>query len=1022
MKPVKLSMTAFGSYAETHIIDFEPLNDRSFFLIHGPTGAGKTTILDAMCFALYGETSGNERKCEQMRSHHADPSVPTEVTFEFALGEKYYRISRSIKLYKVDENSKEILCKPDKATLWQMLSITSEQGEFKVLAAKWKMVTELIENILGFNSDQFRQVILLPQDQFLKLLKASSQDREEIFKTLFQTEQYERIEKALKDEAKKLADLLKELKSRIEFILTTAQVSTAKELSQKRKGILQNLSAARNKLSSLRVLEKQAAEKLAEGIDTQNKINERKQAEVNLRVIKFRNTEISEKRKKLKRAQRTIELLDLENTTMRRKIEADELQSKSEYAFNQLTRTQAQQQLAEEKLEFELKRDEERSKARNECDQLEIIAGYAQKLEIAQKDFNKIQQQATLAQEKRNKAYQIQENLRKELNRVELELTKIETSTKNLFMTKRAKEEAQAGQDKWLNLLEIARKLKAVQQKEEEALGRSKEIALRLIKARERRDHIEEIWHAGQASILAKQLVENTPCPVCGSTEHPHPAISELIPPSEGELNKAKSDVTDFERQNQTIQSECSQLHEEIVRLNAERKPLLDDLKEKANWTKSQIEAEVKLAQIEYQRAESEDKRLDSMKQKLDPAKKQLAEAEIEYLRLEGEWQETSKKHTSSKAILSEREHVVPPELRNKENLHLEVKNASEKVLQLEKALEDAQKNDQKAQQQLVAANATYKEIFEQASNAKQLAEGINKDFQSRIENVGFVNVEDYRSAKLPRLGINSLDSEIREYEGQLSAARERLVRATEQAKSLLEPDISKLLENENSARVDVESTLKKVHQLESEEDIYKGHIRQLTQIQKEFDRNDNLYRVIGKIAEVANGRNAYNLTFQRFVLSALLDDVLNDATQRMNIMSRGRYILQRAQSPLDKRRGSGLDLIVSDTWTGESKRPVETLSGGEGFYASLALALGLAEVVQRYAGGIRLDTIFIDEGFGSLDSDTLDLAIRTLEGLRENGRLVGIISHVESLRERIPTRLEVTPSIKGSTIRFMIG
>ena len=144
----------------------------------------------------------------------------------------------------------------------------------------------------------------------------------------------------------------------------------------------------------------------------------------------------------------------------------------------------------------------------------------------------------------------------------------------------------------------------------------------------------------------------------------------------------------------------------------------------------------------------------------------------------------------------------------------------------------------------------------------------------------------------------------------------------------------------------------------------------------KEFDRTEKQYTVIGRIADVANGRNTQNLTFQRFVLSALLDSVLNDATHRLRIMSRGRYILQRAQSPIDKRRSSGLDLVISDTWTGESIRPVETLSGGEGFYTSLALALGLTEVVQHYAGGMRLDTIFVDEGFGSLDADTLDLAI----------------------------------------------
>jgi exonuclease SbcC len=399
-----------------------------------------------------------------------------------------------------------------------------------------------------------------------------------------------------------------------------------------------------------------------------------------------------------------------------------------------------------------------------------------------------------------------------------------------------------------------------------------------------------------------------------------------------------------------------------------------------------------------------------------------LADAETSFLSLETEWQDASKQLTSAQAIFSERERSVPSKLRDKEKLLLASKLAEAKIIQLDQTLKQVQINDENSKQKLVAADVTCKQIFEQASIARQHSEEIRQKFQARIEAAGFLNLEDYRSAKLQPLSISILDKEIREYEGLLSAAREWVDRATRMAESLVKPDINKLQEEDHAARFNVEQTLGTVHQLEAEEKNCKDYIKQTTQVQKEFDRIEKLYGVIGKIADVANGKNAYNLTFQRFVLSALLDDVLNDATQRLNIMSRGRYILQRAKSPLDKRRASGLDLVISDTWTGDSTRPVETLSGGEGFYTSLALALGLAEVVQRYAGGIRLDTIFVDEGFGSLDSDTLDLAIRTLEDLRENGRLVGIISHVESLRERIPTRLEVAATTTGSTVKFIVG
>lgn len=269
----------------------------------------------------------------------------------------------------------------------------------------------------------------------------------------------------------------------------------------------------------------------------------------------------------------------------------------------------------------------------------------------------------------------------------------------------------------------------------------------------------------------------------------------------------------------------------------------------------------------------------------------------------------------------------------------------------------------------------------------------------------GFTSVNDYERSKLSPQAIGNLDGEIRAYDGSLQAAKDRVERALLATHSLVKPDLEQLLAVHRQAKDDVESAVRHESELQTRLTGCDGHSARLTKIEESLSQKEGECSVVGRIAEVANGDNAYKMTFHRFVLSALLEDILGDATQRLQIMSRGRYLLQRAESPLKGRRVGGLDLVVKDTWT-DNSRPVETLSGGESFYASLALALGLREIIQAYAGGIRLDTIFIDEGFGSLDTDTLDLAIRTLEGLKEGGRLVGIISHVESLRERIPVRL----------------
>jgi len=235
MKPIKLMMTAFGPYAGTQEIDFRELGGRSFFLIHGATGAGKTTILDAMCFALYGQTSGNDRKGEQMRSQHTKSDIPTVVVFDFALGDNVYRVMRSLKRERVKDADVEASFKSDKAILWDRTNVVGEQEVGVELASKWTKVTEEIETLFGFESAQFRQVIILPQDKFQQLLKAKSDEREDLFKVLFQTKQFEDVEEALKQEAADLDKELQRLSADRAHVMQLAQVSTPDELNETKK-------------------------------------------------------------------------------------------------------------------------------------------------------------------------------------------------------------------------------------------------------------------------------------------------------------------------------------------------------------------------------------------------------------------------------------------------------------------------------------------------------------------------------------------------------------------------------------------------------------------------------------------------------------------------------------------------------------------------------------------------------------------------------------------------------------------
>jgi exonuclease SbcC len=278
----------------------------------------------------------------------------------------------------------------------------------------------------------------------------------------------------------------------------------------------------------------------------------------------------------------------------------------------------------------------------------------------------------------------------------------------------------------------------------------------------------------------------------------------------------------------------------------------------------------------------------------------------------------------------------------------------------------------------------------------------------------GFDTEAAYQAALLSDDAIVALDDALRAFDVELARAAEWLARTAQAAQALQAPDLPALLAQRDAAAATLEAAIRERSEVVAARDLLLHCQSQLESLASEGRDVETRYAVLGRLSEVANGNNPRRMTFQRYVLATLLDEVLEAASLRLLRMSRGRYALQRVREQGDQRMAGGLDLEVFDHDTG-SARPANTLSGGEGFLASLSLALGLADVVQSRAGGIQLDTLFVDEGFGTLDPESLDFAIRTLLDLQQAGRLVGIISHVSELRERIDVRLEVRPGAGGS-------
>ena len=372
------------------------------------------------------------------------------------------------------------------------------------------------------------------------------------------------------------------------------------------------------------------------------------------------------------------------------------------------------------------------------------------------------------------------------------------------------------------------------------------------------------------------------------------------------------------------------------------------------------------------------------------------------------------------KAVLEEKEKDVPEELRDVQVLSEAVTRAEELLAGLVSSLETARSRLTEAKSAAASKKEALKGAAAAEKKARKQADKAQKFFEERMSGAGFAGEDEYRAAFLHEDAVEEMEEDIRGFQEKLTGTRDLLQRARSAAKGLTEPELDKLEKKLAGVKESLEEATTARGSVSTRKGQVDGWIDDLTEIAEKKKACDAEYGVMGRVSEVANGYNSLRMSLSRFVLAARLEQVLDQASHRLRLMSRGRFDLQRSLQKADQRRAGGLDIVVYDSYTGTT-RPVNTLSGGESFLASLSLALGLADVVQSHAGGIRLDTIFVDEGFGSLDPESLDLAFSTLVDLQGDGRLVGIISHVPELKQRIDARLEISPGKSGSRAAFVL-
>ncbi|QEK11430.1 SMC family ATPase [Crassaminicella thermophila] len=1014
MRPLKLFISAFGPYVKEEI-DFTELKDKSIFLIHGPTGSGKTTILDAMCFALYGDTSGNERNSKNMRSHHAQIDQITEVTFDFEIKGYRYRVNRKPEQIRLKKSGKGTTIQNPEATLWKL------NEEEVLLQTGWKNVTDTVENLIGFKSSQFRQVIMLPQGEFRKLLLADSVERQDILEKLFSTEIYRRIEEILKKSAKEIKETIKDLEKQKQWLLKKAECETIKDLEEE-------IKISQEKLINMQEILKEKAEKVKyvqeafiKGKEGNEKLKEKELAQKELEILKDKILYIQQKREMLNKAVQAATLEETEKSTRLRSKDQKKCKKDLEEADKKLNEAIENYKESEIKLEEENEKEEDREKLKK---QLLLIESYYDKVNALENSKKKLEQ------------------LKIELHKEELEKEKVIRKLKKLeallekqsIITEEAKEYSlklagfkveYEGLQKTYNKRKELDKLnniyEEIKKKYDYSLEEYKKAEKLYSKIKKEFFALQEVYQRGQAAILASNLDENMPCPVCGSLDHPSLAKKEDWMPTEEEIKEKQLSVEKLEKQKDKMKDVVNKKELEKEKVENRIKTIQEELGENAYIKIQILKDKLQDKQKIFEEALEKSKKLEFYQVQLEKLKEEEKENKEILERIEEALKNKIEAYQKHEGALKEQEEAIPENIRNIELLKIAQKQAKEQLDKLIKSFEKAKDDFDKATKELTVAK-TSKE------NAKKaLEEAYTKYIQERnafikkLSEAGFLSYTDYEKAKKDENLRKQLEQEIKEFEGNLHAAKDRLNRAKKASEGIVMVDIVKLEKTLKNVEKEKVEALKIENTLLEKIKYNKSLLKDLVKLDNLIDEKEKEYSVVGKLSEVSNGVNPYGLTFQRFVLSTLLDDITIAATERLKLMSKGRYHLRRTMDRARKNAAGGLELEVFDTYTG-MQRPVSTLSGGETFLASLSLALGLSDVVQAYSGGISLDTIFVDEGFGTLDPEALDFAMKTLIDLQKGGRLVGIISHVPELKERIDARLEVIQVEKGSVAKFKIS
>ncbi|WP_288308417.1 SMC family ATPase [uncultured Enterococcus sp.] len=1036
MQPKSLQMKNFGPFIDEKL-DFSQLQAGGLFLISGKTGAGKTTIFDGMTFALFGETSGNLRSGKEMRSMFASPTEETSVTFTFEHQRFTYQIQRKPEQTLAKKRGDGVTNQTAKV----QLTIFDADGKEKKQISKRTEVDAFIKDLLQLDAKQFFQIMMLPQGEFRNFLIASSNEKERVLRNLFGTEMYQQFNEWLKEQVKAQSRKLEhqqlvasQIMERFKWeeeqeVLTVAECLTlwGQDLEKQQIQLQQLLQRKDQTMQEM----KAAQEAFYRAKEIENARIERQGLQEKARELHAKKTEIAQKKAQLNQLVWALEHQEIMQQKEERVKEAQQ-------AAQQINETKQQlQEIQQQQISWQ--------------DQRSLIDGIKKKQEAASQKVQRIQQQIPLAQRTQAQQEEVAQ-LEKAAQQQTIELTKInqaqasaktqaqhlaeEIDTLRGFQAEAVKlVETQAHVEKWqqakMLFHEAEQKAGEQQQIHSELVLEQQQLTASLLELQKTLKQETSQNARMQIARLRLLLEENEPCPVCGSLDHPNTQehttyrIEDIIA-SEQRLEQTQEKLTKIQQQvsaNQTLQEQATLRISEWQATSAAAQMQVE-----LAWTAVQ-QAFAALQPIENQEAITEETTVAELKKRqsfnqqkaasYEEAQKKHQAVNEQLATFNESYQQVSeqvKKAQEARQLAEGKLASLQEQLAGAtyEQLQADLAETNGLLMEYSQQIEaDARQEAQINEQQAILSEKlkNLQQFFEEKQAAKTKAE---QRLTQRLQEAGMTE-ETMRDliAQAPQTTV--LSEEIKTYEQETAFVQQRLALLDAQLKEQATIDLNQL----ETAYLQLQTVMEELQQetVRKQEKV-NGNQRLFDELQVIYQQNVEELAQLGQLqqlAETINGENVKKTSLERYVLQQFLTEILEVANERLARLTRGRYQFELADKVGSYRSSTGLEIDIYDDNAGQVRR-AHTLSGGESFIAALALAISLADVIQQRAGGIEIEALFIDEGFGSLDEESLEMAMEALEMIENEGRMIGIISHVRELRARILQQVFVETNGSGQS------